>query len=96
MALSKKDKEEARRRLANKFVTGKTGAFGKKEISNAAAEGANPKSKVVGREPMMRRMKEHREADGSDEDKSNRRSEVIEALKGAGELDEKGRKKKSK
>lgn len=96
MALSKKDKEEARRRLANKFITGKTGSPNKKEISNIVSEGSNPKSKVVGREPMLRRMKEHREADGSDEDKSNRRHEVLEALKGAGEVDEKGRKKKSK
>lgn len=93
MALSKKEKDEARRRLANKFITGKTGAVTKKDIGNIVSEGSNPKSKVVGREPMLDRMRAHREADGTDEDKGNRRSEVIEALKGAGELDKRAKKK---
>jgi hypothetical protein len=94
--ISAKEKAEVRRRLANKYFTGKTGDPNKKEVANIIKEGRDPKSKMVGREPMLRRMREAREADGYDEDKGNRRSEVIEALKGAGELDEKGRKKKSK
>ena len=88
--------DDARRRLANKFFSGTQGVSLRESGKNVGAEGGRPDSKMVGREPMKRRMAEHLEAKGSIPDYKNRKSEVIEALKGSGDIDDKKYKKLKK
>jgi len=93
--LSKKEKEDVRRRLANRFGAGMTGAYGSRDTENVSKEKKVPGGKVSPDARSKRYRDEVRSPSGT-KDNLNQRRTVLEALSATGDIRDAEYKKRKK